>query len=655
MASKRATGILTAAVAGVIVLVAAAATTFVVISNQRDQPDQPPKDLIDPGARLGLPARINAGGPASDSGGQPWMADAAFVGGIAESSGQETAEPIYRTIRRGVSAYRLAVDRPGVYRVTLHLIEPTFGTGRRRVFDVLSQGRPVLREVDIAAEVGKGQPYQRTFDARVDDGVLDVGFLPRVDLPVLAGLVVERSPAAKATASPAHLACHGVPVRPGQNARTVLAAHPPGTTYCFKAGVHRLSAPLVPKGGDVLAGDAGAVLNGSRPLTGWTSTGSAWQAKAAASGPLDEGRCVSGTACRYTNDVYLDNRPLRRVLHSGEVGHDTFWQDAENGLVLLGDDPTGHTVEQAVAPAAISGEAGRVTVSGLVVEKFAVPAQHAAVYADGPDWRILDNEVRLNHGGGIRTDDGTQAIGNSVHRNGQLGMGGNGDGTVVRSNVIALSNYSRYDPNWEAGASKWAFTADLKVTGNNVYSNGGPGLWSDLDNIRTTMSGNIVANNALVGIFEEISCSGVVSGNIVVGNGFSSPFISGWLGGAGIGVNTSADVDIAGNTVVDNANGIGLIASDREEDPGESCGAYKLENVRVHDNLVQMRSGRSGVVEDAGDASIFDAADLRFAANTYRLDRVDRAAFAWRAQNLDRQDWLEVGQDAGSRFEPTAG
>jgi len=411
----------------------------------------------------------------------------------------------------------------------------------------------------------------------------------------------------------------------------------------------------VPEAGDVLAGDAGAVLNGSRPLTGWTSTGSAWQAKAAASGPLDEGRCVSGTACRYTNDVYLDNRPLRRVLHSGEVGPGTFWQDAENGLVTLGDDPTGHTVEQAVAPAAISGEAGRVTVSGLVVEKFAVPAQQAAVSADGPDWRILDNEVRLNHGGGIRTFDGTQAIGNSVHRNGQLGMGGNGNGSVVRSNVIALNNYNRYDPNWEAGASKWAFTADLKVTGNNVYSNGGPGLWSDLDNIRTTMSGNIVANNALVGIFEEISCSGVVSGNIVVGNGFSSPFISGWLGGAGIGVNTSADVDIAGNTVVDNANGIGLIASDREEDPGEQCGAYKLENVRVHDNLVQMRSGRSGVVEDAGDASIFDAAGLRFAANTYRLDRLDRAAFAWRAQNLARQDWLEAGQDAGSRFEPTAG
>src|SRR5207342_883519 len=119
-----------------------------------------------------------------------------------------------------------------------------------------------------------------------------------------------------------------------------------------------------------------------------------------------------------------------------------------------------------------------------------------------PGWKILDNEVRLNHGGGIRTDDTTQAIGNSVHRNGQLGMGGNGDGAVVRSNVIALSNYNRFDPNWEAGASKWAFTADVKITGNNVYSNGGPGLWADLDNIRTTMSGNIVANNGLIGIFE---------------------------------------------------------------------------------------------------------------------------------------------------------
>src|SRR5205814_1382598 len=141
---------------------AAAGAVFVLSHRSGGQPSRPPRDISD--ARpdnLGLPAWINAGGPALTDGGQAWSADAGFVGGVAEASGAQSGERVDQTVRRGVSAYRLAVPEPGLYRVTLHLVEPTYDTPGKRVFDVLAQGSPVLAGVDIAAATGKGQPYQR--------------------------------------------------------------------------------------------------------------------------------------------------------------------------------------------------------------------------------------------------------------------------------------------------------------------------------------------------------------------------------------------------------------------------------------------------------------------------------------------------------------
>jgi parallel beta-helix repeat protein len=51
----------------------------------------------------------------------------------------------------------------------------------------------------------------------------------------------------------------------GQEIQTAVTARPGNTTFCLKSGVHRISASITPKTGDVFVGEYGAIIDG----TGW--------------------------------------------------------------------------------------------------------------------------------------------------------------------------------------------------------------------------------------------------------------------------------------------------------------------------------------------------------------------------------------------------
>jgi len=56
-------------------------------------------------------------------------------------------------------------------------------------------------------------------------------------------------------------------ITPAQDAATIVDDAPTGTTFCFTAGLHRLTETIHPKANQVLASDRGAVLTGSVRLT----------------------------------------------------------------------------------------------------------------------------------------------------------------------------------------------------------------------------------------------------------------------------------------------------------------------------------------------------------------------------------------------------
>jgi parallel beta-helix repeat protein len=308
----------------------------------------------------------------------------------------------------------------------------------------------------------------------------------------------------------------------------------------------------------------------------------------------------------------------------------------ESGAVLSGEGVTEFAF----------GAGGKgVTVRGLVIEKYATPTQAGVIRAGGgaTGWVVEDCEVRYNGGTGIRAGAGWRVSGNFVHHNGQLGVFGAGGGIVVEDNEIAFNNTENVDSHWEAGGTKFVHTKNLVVRGNYVHDNKGPGLWTDGHNIYTLYENNRVMDNFGPGIDHEISHDAVIRNNVVEGNGFGW---TGWVDGAGILVNTSSNVEVYGNTVRFNNDGIAGIHTSRGSD---ELGARELKNLWVHDNVIVMNVGQSGVVTNTSDPVFSAGWNNRFDYNTYTLGSAAKY-YRWAGATITTDQWKAYGQDPHSTW-----
>ena len=463
---------------------------------------------------------------------------------------------------------------------------------------------------------------------------------------------------------PVARSCRGVAVTAADDVQQVINAHPPGTTFCLSAGTYRLVNPLVPKRGDALVGRLGAVLNGSKVLTGWQKHGSVWSTRGfLPAAPDTHGLCaVSTPLCTYTQDVFFDKRRLRQVASSAAVTAGTVYADYSSDTITIGDNPRSHLIEQAVAPSLVRATVNDVTVENLVVEEAANEAQFAAIQSlvvvgpglGGSGWRILHNEVRLNHGVGIGFASGSVVADNLITDQGQLGFGAHGAGSVVTNNEISFNNASGYSAVWEAGGGKSWLTSNDVLTHNYVYDNMGPGLWDDGGNIDTTYEYNLIVGNWGAGIQHEISYDVTIKYNEISGNGFG--LHQGWAWDAGIQIQSSGGIkliDIADNVVVGNYNGITVLDSgDRYRDQPMPYGPHLVQNVWVHDNIISMSgSEASGAVVDDNNPGIFNTNHNRFNNNTYYVDSLTAPHFAWDNADGDWSRWRSYKNDLGGQAE----
>lgn len=436
-----------------------------------------------------------------------------------------------------------------------------------------------------------------------------------------------------------------VVVWPGDPVHALVQRHPAGTTFLFKSGVHHIQV-ITPKDGNTFVGEYGAILSGALPLRSFTKEGPYWTVTTNMEPGPPLGRCLSGQAgCRHPEDVFIDHQVLRQVTSLRHLRPGTWFFDYRHGRVYLADNPTGKKVEISARPHAFKGSANHVTIRGLIIEKFASPAQHGAIHAqDGPNgpygeqWLVMDNEIRRNHGSGIRLGNGMKVIRNHIHHNGQLGIGGGEVDIVIENNEIAYNNTQGFSTSWEAGGTKFVRTRNLTVRGNYVHHNNGPGLWTDIDNVDTLYENNRVVRNRGVGIFHEISYAAIIRNNVVEGNGFG---FSEWLWGAGILVAASSDVEIYGNTVSNNANGICAIQQKRGRG---SFGRHVVENLHVYNNIIIMKDGLTGLAQDLGDSSLFTQKNNRFENNIYLLGK-NKRYFAWWNSEQTEKAWKSFGHD----------
>lgn len=457
----------------------------------------------------------------------------------------------------------------------------------------------------------------------------------------------------------------------GVDVLRVVQQAPPGSAFVFEPGVHRIERPIAARTGDVFIGEPGAILSGARPIEVDGREGSLWYVGGLSLDTSTHGSCRRDRPrCNFRHDLFLDDVALRHVPTRAEVTAGSWTYDADAGRAYLADDPNGRRLELSVANGAIVGAVDDVVVAYLAIERFANPAQHGAIMAEraglptvfGQRWKIVGNEVRWNHGVGIRAGGGSWIVSNVVHHNGQLGISSMGPGaTRVEANEIAFNNVAGYSEGWEAGGTKFISTDGLLIRHNHVHHNDGPGLWTDGNNVRTVFEHNLVEHNSGTGIFHEISYEAVVRHNEVRYNALEIGLVRYAYGyGAGILVANSRDVTVYGNRVVGNWNGI--VGLNQARDVG-TLGPWVLVNLRVFDNEVWMPyhadgvgptgdigvAGVSGVLQAGGFNEVFgEGYDNRFHANRYVVADLQRQHFAWGNSFLTFGAWQRCAGRSGS-------
>src|SRR5262245_8992003 len=420
-------------------------------------------------------------------------------------------------------------------------------------------------------------------------------------------------------------------VHPGDNVSAIVNNAPAGATFFFEAGVYR-GVSLTPKEGQVFIGEQGAILNGSSVLANFTQEGSHWviggqtqEGFRQATGAGESGSMRAG----YPETVYIDDKPLTPVDSLSKLGAGKFYFDYAADKIYIGDNPAGHKVEAGTLDHAFEGNANGVTVQNFVIEKYSAPTQSGAIQGN-QSWTIADNEVRLNYGVGIHAEDTSKVVGNFVHDNGEMGLGGSGNNILVEGNEIARNGWwSGIDVFWEGGGSKFSETNGLIVHNNYSHDNKGFGLWTDINNINTLYENNVIVHNSGGGINHEISYHAIIRNNVLMGNGYQSQG-DGWMWGDQIQIQNSSNVDIYGNRIdmtgAEGGNGIGLVQQNRVYP--EYGGPWPTTGNNVHDNIIVSRDGNGSV----GGAADYNAAGMLnggnvWSDNTYYM--ADGDHFRW--------------------------
>ena len=141
------------------------------------------------------------------------------------------------------------------------------------------------------------------------------------------------------------------------------------------------------------------------------------------------------------------------------------------------------------------------------------------------------------------------------------------------------------------------FKEQQHIRNTLVHDNDCRGLWADINAHDTLIEHNLIEDNFAEGIVYEISRDAVIRNNLVHGNGRRG---AGWYWDGGITVASSSNVEVYGNRLSGNYNGI---TGTQQHRPDSTPPAHLLDGLHVHDNLICATGGGehpTGVVADIG-------------------------------------------------------
>jgi hypothetical protein len=272
---------------------------------------------------------------------------------------------------------------------------------------------------------------------------------------------------------------------------------------------------------------------------------------------------------------------------------------------------------------AFFGGATNVTLDSITVQQYATGRQAGAINPDtaASGWVVRNVSALRNYWAGLNAADGMKILGGHYNDNDQLGIGGNAATGVLLDGLdsdlatfdgpeLARNHTMHASCDYEAGGMKWD-VGRVTIRNAHVHHNDCRGLWADINARGALIEYNLVEDNRAEGIFYEISQDAVIRDNQVYRNGTRG---AGWYWDAGITVPASFNVEIYGNRLSGNYNGITGVQQDR---PDSTPPAHLLNGLLVHDNLICATGGGghpTGVVADNG-ANLAER-DITFTRNT---------------------------------------
>ena len=282
---------------------------------------------------------------------------------------------------------------------------------------------------------------------------------------------------------------------------------------------------------------------------------------------------------------------------------------------------------------AFSGGATNVTLDSLTVQQYATGRQGGAIHPDrsASGWVVRNVSAVRNYWAGLLAADGMKVLGGNYSDNDQLGIGGNGAAGVVLDGLDGdpatfdgpelAGNQSLHEScDWESGGIKWS-VGRITIRNAHVHDNDCRGLWADINARDALIEHNLIEDNREEGIFYEISQDAVIRHNRVYGNGHGG---RGWYWAGGITVASSFNVEVYGNRLSGNYNGITGTQQTRND---STPPAHLLDDYNVHDNVIcATGAGRqaTGVIADNG--ANLAARDIDFTGNSIQQSACETAS-----------------------------
>jgi hypothetical protein len=274
--------------------------------------------------------------------------------------------------------------------------------------------------------------------------------------------------------------------------------------------------------------------------------------------------------------------------------------------------------------AAFYGSATSVTLDSITVQNYNTGRQRGAIQPDthASGWTLRNVSALRNYWAGLMGADGMRILGGHYNDNDQMGIGGNAATGIVLDGLdsdpatldgpeLARNRRLHDGCGFEGGGFKWD-VGQVTVRNAHVHDNECIGLWADINAHNALIEHNLVEDNKWEGIFYEISQDAVIRHNRVYRNGLGGRL--GWYWAGGITVASSFNVEVYGNRLSGNYNGITGTQQTRTD---STPPAHLLSNYNVHDNLICATGAGghpTGVISDNG--TNFATRSITFVGNT---------------------------------------